>query len=111
MREEKALVTREELDVRVEEETWDRVMAVMPTVMILMVLLLFVQQVTVMAQEATAMAVSPRVPVLTQALEPIAANVGAMWYKITPLGQPNQLRMIGENSTGAFEEILISLST
>lgn len=109
---QKGLITRGELEERFEEETWDStVMVVIFTVMIFMALLPFVQQATVMAQEATAMAVSPRVPVLTQALEPIAANVGAMWYKITPLGQPNELRMIGENSTGAFEEILISLST
>jgi len=105
---EKALVTREEM----EEDTWDSmVMVIISTVMIFMVLLPFIQQATVMAQEATAMAVSPRVPVRTESLETIAGNVGTMWYKITPLGQPNELRMIGENSTGAFEELLISLST
>ena len=105
MGQERGLVTR-------EEEPWDSTAIVgMLTAMTFMLLLPFILQTTVIAQQATAMAVSPRVPVLTQALEPIAANVGAMWYKITPLGRPNQLRMIGENSTGAFEEILISLST
>jgi len=49
--------------------------------------------------------------VLTTSPGTTAENVGAMWYEITPLGQSNQLKMIGENSTGAFEEILISLST
>lgn len=107
MAQEKALVTREEL----EEETWDRVMGVIPTVMIFMFLLLFVQQATVMAQEATAMAVSPRVPVLPQALEPVAANVGAMWFQLTPVSRSNELRMIAENSTGAFEQMLIGLTT
>ena len=100
-------MTREEL----EEESWDRVMGVIPIVLIFMCLLLFVQQATVTAQEATAMAVSPRVPVLTQGLEPIAANVGAMWFQLTPVSRSNELRMIAENSTGAFESMLIGLST
>lgn len=108
MAQEKALVTREEL----EEETWgSMVMAVMPTVIIFLFLLLFIQQAALMAQEATALAVSPRVPVLTQALEPIAANVGAMWFQLTPTTRSNELRMIAENRTGAFESILLGLST
>ena len=107
MAQEMALVTREEL----EEETWDRVMGVMPIVLIFMLLLLFIEQATVTAQEATAMAVSPRVPVLTQPLEPIAANVGAMWFQLTPVTRSNELRMIAENSTGAFESMLLGLST
>lgn len=111
MEQEKGLVTREEMDIRVEEETWDRVMAVLPTVMILMLLLLFIQQATVTIQETTAMAVSPRVPVLAQALDPIAANVGAMWFQMTPTSRSNELRMIAENSTGAFESMLLGLST
>ena len=52
-----------------------------------------------------------RVQTLARSPETIAQNAGLMWYRLTPLGQPNELRMIGENSTGAFEEILISLST
>ena len=107
MEQGKALVTREEL----EEETWDRVMGVMPTVLIFMLLLIFIQQATVTVQETTAMAVSPRVPVLTQALDPIAANVGAMWFQLTPVSRSNELRMIGENSTGAFESMLVGLTT
>jgi len=92
----------------------DDIMGAMPqvlTVMVFMLILPFILQATAMAQEATAMAVSPRVPVRVESLEAISGNVGSMWYKITPLGQPNELRMIGENSTGAFEELLISLST
>lgn len=111
MGQEKGLVTREELDIRDEEETWDRVTAAMPTVMILMLLLLFIQQATVTIQEATAMAVLPRVPALTTALDPIAANVGAMWFQMTPTRRSNELRMIAENSTGAFESMLLGLST
>ena len=52
-----------------------------------------------------------RVQTLTMSPQTIAQNVGTMWYEITPLGQPNRLKMIGENSTGAFEEILLALST
>jgi len=92
----------------------DDFMGAMPqvlTVMVFMLILPFILQATVMAQEATAMAVTPRVPVRTESLEAISGNVGSMWYKITPLGQSNELKMIGENSTGAFEELLISLST
>ncbi len=112
MTQEKGLVTREELGVRVEEETWDSmVMVVVFTVMIFMVLLPFIQQATVMAQEATAMAISPRVPVLTEALDPIAANVGAMWFQMTPTRRSNELKMIAENSTGAFESMLLGLTT
>jgi len=53
----------------------------------------------------------PRVPVLTEAIEPIAGNAGMMWLQITPAGLPNELRMIAENSTGAFEAMLLGLST
>ncbi len=108
MVQERSLVTREELDVKFEEET---VMGMLPTVMIFMLLLLFIQQITVTVQEATAMAVSPRVPVLTQALDPIAANVGAMWFQLTPVSRSNELRMIAENSTGAFEQMLLGLTS
>ena len=52
-----------------------------------------------------------RTQILTSSPGATAQNVGTMWYEVTPLGQPNKLKMIGENSTGAFEEILISLST
>lgn len=108
MGQEKTLVTREEL----EEETWDNTAMIgVFTVMVFMLILPFVQQATVMAQEATAMAVTPRVPVRTEALEATAGNVGAMWLQMTPLGYPNELRMITENSTGSFEDILISMST
>lgn len=108
MGQEKGLVTKEEM----EEEPWDSTsMMGMLTVMIFMLILPFILQTTAMAQEATAMAVSPRVPVLTQALEPISANVGAMWFQLTPVSRSNELRMIAENSTGAFEQMLIGLTT
>ena len=52
-----------------------------------------------------------RIPVLTEALEPIAANVGRMWFQMTPTSLSNETRMIAENSTGAFESMLLGLST
>ncbi|GAJ14079.1 unnamed protein product, partial [marine sediment metagenome] len=58
----------------------DDIINVIPQLFMLMVFLLLIPAIlqgTAMAGQATAMAVSPRVPVLTQALDPIAANVGA----------------------------------
>lgn len=52
-----------------------------------------------------------RVPALSEGIEPVAGNVGLMWIQITPVGYPNQLRMIAENSTGAFESMLLGLTT
>lgn len=40
-----------------------------------------------------------------------AANVGIVWIQITPAGSPNELRMVAENSTGAFEQMLLGLTT
>ena len=111
MGQESRVLTREELDVRVEEETWERTATTMLTVMTFLLLLPFIMQTTVIAQETTAMVVSPRIPVRTEALEAIAGNAGAVWYQMTAMGRPNQLRMIGENSTGAFESMLLGLST
>lgn len=40
-----------------------------------------------------------------------AANVGIVWIQITSAGSPNALRMVAENSTGAFEQMLLGLTT
>jgi len=40
-----------------------------------------------------------------------AANVGIVWIQLTPAGFPNELRMVAENSTGAFEQMLLGLTT
>jgi len=40
-----------------------------------------------------------------------AANVGIVWIQLTPAGSPNELRMVAENSTGAFEQMLLGLTT
>jgi len=34
-----------------------------------------------------------------------------VWIQMTPLGQPNQVKIVAENSTGAFEEVLLGLTT
>ena len=74
--------------------------------MMMMMLMLMMPMVSQMVSASYS-----RTRVLTASPGTTAQNVGTMWYEITPLGQPNRLKMIGENSTGAFEEILISLST
>jgi len=104
----KSLITREE----VENENWDTITMVMVTmVMVFMVLLPVIEQTSVMAQEAATAAAFPRVPTYVEPLEAVAGNVGAMWIQMTPENLPNELRMITENSTGSFEDVLISLST
>jgi hypothetical protein len=41
----------------------------------------------------------------------VAGNSGLVWIQMTPTGEPNQVRIISENSTGAFEEVLLGLTT
>jgi hypothetical protein len=41
----------------------------------------------------------------------VAGNTGLVWIQMTPAGEPNQVRIISENSTGAFEEVLLGLTT
>ena len=41
----------------------------------------------------------------------VAQNAGLVWIHMTPAGEPNQVRIISENSTGAFEEVLLGLTT
>lgn len=62
-----------------------------------------IQQAMVVAQQ--------RVPVLAEAPDAVAGNEGFMWLQLTPLGQPSMLKIIAENRTGAFEQVLISLTT
>ncbi len=99
----KLAISRKEVEERFEDEAIDSViMAAMLTMVIVIMLPLISQQVS---------SVYSRVQTLSTSPGTVAANLGSMWYEITPLGQPNRLKMIGENSTGAFEEILVSLST
>ena len=63
-------------------------------------------------QQSMALAASPpRAPALTEGLEPVAANVGLLWLQVTSAGRPNEFRIVTENSTGAFEQMLVGLST
>ena len=99
----KLAISRKEVEKRFEDEAIDSVlMAAMLTMVIVIMLPLISQQVSSIYSRVQSLATSPGT---------VAANVGTMWYEITPLGQPNRLKMIGENSTGAFEEILLALST
>ena len=41
----------------------------------------------------------------------LAGNAGMVWIQMTPAGDPNQVKIISENSTGAFEEVLLGLTT
>ena len=41
----------------------------------------------------------------------VAGNSGLVWIQMTPAGDPNQVKIISENSTGAFEEVLLGLTT
>jgi hypothetical protein len=97
-------ITRAEVEDRFEEEMIDSVVMAAMLTMVIFLMMPWIQRAVTAASQ-------PRVPVMYEGLEAIASNVGAMWYQITAAGYPNQLRMIGENSTGAFESMLLGLST
>ena len=52
-----------------------------------------------------------QLPATTAGYPAVAANTGLVWIQMTPAGEPNQVRIISENSSGAFEEVLLGLST
>jgi hypothetical protein len=52
-----------------------------------------------------------QVEVSTVGYPAVAGNAGLVWIQMTPAGQANQVRIISENSTGAFEEVLLGLTT
>ena len=51
------------------------------------------------------------IPVLEEPPDPVAGNAGYMWLQLTPAGQPSEVRVIAENRTGAFESVLLGLTT
>ena len=89
-----------------DEDRWDMVMMAVFTGAAFILLLPLIQQAVVSAQQAQG-----RVPVLPAGLDPVAGNAGAMWLETTPTGYPKELRVVTENSTGAFERVLVSRST
>ena len=96
-------ITRAEVEAGFADEMVDSIiMAGMLMLVILIMIPFITQQISASYSRVQTLSTSPGT---------VAQNVGTMWYEVTPLGQPNRLKMIGENSTGAFEEILISLST
>ena len=96
-------ITRAEVEAGFEDEMVDSIIMAGMLMLVILVMLPFItQQISASYSRVQTLSTSPGT---------VAQNVGTMWYEVTPLGQPNRLKMIGENSTGAFEEILISLST
>ena len=51
------------------------------------------------------------IPALWEPLDPVAGNQGYMWLQLTPAGRPSEVRVIAENRTGAFESVLLGLTT
>jgi hypothetical protein len=51
-----------------------------------------------------------RFPVLYVPPEPTAANIGRAWLEPQASG-PSRLRLVAENSTGAFEIVLLGVTT
>jgi hypothetical protein len=91
---------------RLEEDMFSGFMlalAVGAAVSLMMPMLQGLSQATVSAQQM--------VPVYTTPPDTVAANEGFLYLINSGLGQPSQLRMIAENSAGAFEEVLVSLTT
>jgi len=89
----------------VDDLEWERtyeniLMGGMFSIMAVIVLVQFLQSVT-----------GARVETTTMAYPAVAGNTGLVWIQMTPLGQPNEVRIISENSTGAFEEVLLGLTT
>ncbi len=52
-----------------------------------------------------------RFEVSTLGYPPQAGYAGQVWLQMTPAGQPNRVLMVAENSTGAFEVVLLGLTT
>jgi len=52
-----------------------------------------------------------QLPAMSEGYPAVAGNAGLVWIQMTPMGQPNQVKIISGNSTGAFEEVLLGLTT
>jgi len=55
--------------------------------------------------------VGAQLPATSAGYPAVAGNAGLVWIQMTPAGEPNQVKIISENSTGAFEEVLLGLTT
>ena len=83
------------------DEMYDNiVIAGMFTVMLSFILIHYMQSL-----------VRTRVEVSEVEYPAVAGNAGLVWIQVTPAGEPSQVRIIAENSTGAFEEVLLGLTT
>lgn len=72
--------------------------------------LLMVVVISLLAEYLGSLAPS-RVEITSSGYPALADNSGLVWIQMTPAGQPNQVKIISENSTGAFEEVLLGVTT
>ena len=79
--------------------------------MMMLMLVLVVAVVSALSQMTWTVPVVSASEVAAAGYEPTAGSVGSMWHQINAAGQSNDLRMIAENSTGAFESMLIGVTT
>lgn len=91
------------LEARLEESTWEDTVITGFMSLIVMVGGLFAL--------GRMMSAGVRVPVIEAGVSPVAGSVGVMWLQPGPGVSPRELRIISENSTGAFERMLLGLST
>jgi hypothetical protein len=98
--EERALVSAiENLEL---EHSWENV---------LIAGLFSILVVTLLAQLIQRVPSGTQVPVSSTGYPAVAGNTGTVWIQMTPQGQANQVKIIAENSSGAFEEVLLGLTT
>ena len=69
-----------------------------------------VMVVIVLAQYLQSLA-GARLEVSAMGYPSVAGNAGLVWIQMTPAGESNRVKIISENSTGAFEEVLLGLTT
>ena len=84
-----------------EERTYENI--IITGIFAVMIVMMMIQ---VMQSQAGAQMVASAYP-----YPAVAQNAGLVWIHMTPAGEPNQVRIISENSTGAFEEVLLGLTT
>jgi hypothetical protein len=83
------------------ERTYDNViMGGMLSIMVVVILAQFMQSQVGAQLEASA-----------YGYPAVVGNAGLVWIQMTPAGEPKQVKIISENSSGAFEEVLLGLTT
>lgn len=67
--------------------------------------------VLIMAHYIQNMSAASHLETTASSYSAVAGNAGLAWIQMTPLGEPNLVKVVAENSTGAFEEILLGITT